>query len=147
MGVTAAARSERISRMGTNRGGIDLGGTKIEAAVVDARNKVLGTSRRPTPSEGGPLDVVAELVGAMLEACRSAGVAPAELTGVGVGSPGVVDEATGTVASARNLPGWDGAFELGPTLAHQLGTTVRVGNDVQVATEAEFHLGAGRPYK
>src|SRR5947209_11679401 len=38
-------------------------------------------------------------------------------------------------------------IDLGPTVAHQLGTTVRVGNDVQVATEAEFHLGAGRPYQ
>jgi glucokinase len=83
----------------------------------------------------------------MVEACRQAGVAPGDLAGVGVGSPGVIDEATGTVSSARNLPGWAGAFALGPTLARELGTTVRVGNDVQVATDAEFHLGAGRPYQ
>jgi glucokinase len=82
----------------------------------------------------------------MTEACEAAGVAPGDLAGVGVGSPGVVDEATGTVTSARNLPGWAGAFGLGATLSSGLGTTVRVGNDVQVATEAEFHLGAGRPY-
>lgn len=126
--------------------GIDLGGTKIEAVVVDGRNQVLGSARRPTPSDGGPQDVAAELVTAVGDACLLAGLEPAALRGVGVGSPGVVDEETGSVSSARNLPGWNGKFELGATLAHDLGAPVAVGNDVQVATEAEFHLGAGKPY-
>ena len=72
---------------------------------------------------------------------------PGSLVGVGVGSPGMVNGDTGVVASARNLPGWDGGFELGSTLAKALGTQVMVGNDVQVATDAEFRLGAGAPYK
>jgi glucokinase len=129
------------------RGGIDLGGTKIEAVVVDARNRVLGSARRPTPTEGGPGNVAAAMVEAITEAVRTAGLEPSALKGVGVGSPGVVDEATGAVTSARNLPGWDGTFELGSTLSEKLGTQVFVGNDVQVATEGEFHLGAGREYK
>jgi glucokinase len=129
------------------RGGIDLGGTKIEAVVVDARNRVLGSARRPTPTEGGPGNVAAAMVEAITEASQAAGLEPSALKGVGVGSPGVVDEATGAVTSARNLPGWDGTFELGSTLSEKLGTQVFVGNDVQVATEAEFHLGAGREYK
>src|SRR5436309_1342920 len=58
--------------MATNRGGIDLGGTKIEAIVVDGRHNVLGSSRRPTPSTGGPPDVVSALAGAMGEACEAA---------------------------------------------------------------------------
>jgi glucokinase len=136
-----------MSAMGAKRGGIDLGGTKIEAIVVDADHNVLGASRHPTPSQGGPADVTAALAGAMNEACQAAGVGSSELAGVGIGSPGVIDEATGTVSSARNLPGWAGAFELGPTLGRELGTSVRVGNDVQVATDAEFYLGAGRPYR
>jgi glucokinase len=64
-----------------------------------------------------------------------------------VGSPGEVDEQVGTVTGARNLPGWEGSFPLGDALTEALGTTVVVGNDVQVATDAEFALGAGRPYK
>jgi glucokinase len=129
------------------RGGIDLGGTKIEAVIVDARNNVLGSARRPTPTEGGPEDVAAQLVAAMREACQAATLEPAELRGVGVGSPGVVDEDSGAVSSARNLPGWDGTFELGATLTRELETEVFVGNDVDVATDAEYRLGAGRPYK
>ncbi len=129
------------------RGGIDLGGTKIEAIVVDAGHKVLGSSRHPTPSSGGPEAVAAELVAAMREACKAAGVETSALQGVGVGSPGVVDEASGTVSTARNLPDWEGSFELGPALSRELGTTAALGNDVQVATDAEFELGAGKPYQ
>src|SRR5581483_5388956 len=129
------------------RGGIDLGGTKIEAIVVDADHKVLGSSRHPTPSSGGPEAVAAELVAAMREACQAAGVETSSLQGVGVGSPGVVDESTGTVSTARNLPDWEGSFELGPALERELGTTATLGNDVQVATDAEFELGAGKPYQ
>jgi glucokinase len=128
------------------RGGIDLGGTKIEAIVVDDGNTVLGSSRHPTPASGGPSAVAAEMVSAMKTACQAAGVESNQLLGVGVGSPGVIDDATGAVSSARNLPDWDGSFELGETLHRALGTPVFIGNDVQVATDAEFALGAGRPY-
>ena len=129
------------------RGGIDLGGTKIEAIVVDAGHTVLGSSRHPTPSSGGPEAVAAELVAAMRAACQAAGVETSALQGVGVGSPGVIDEATGTVSTARNLPDWEGSFELGPALSRELGTSATLGNDVQVATDAEFELGAGKPYQ
>jgi glucokinase len=135
------------SRTTTARGGIDLGGTKIEAIVVDPRNNVLGSSRRPTPTKGGPKDVAKQMIDAMGEACDAAGLEPNSLRGVGVGSPGVIDDETGAVSTARNLPGWNGSFELGDTLSGELGTQVFIGNDVQVATDAEFQLGAGKPYK
>ena len=147
MAATTTARRATEPRTTTARGGIDLGGTKIEAIVVDARNNVLGASRRPTPTEGGPDDVARQMIEAMKDACQAAGLAPSDLSGVGVGSPGVVDDATGTVSTARNLPGWDGSFELGKALSGTFGTQVFLGNDVQVATDAEFRLGAGKPYK
>ncbi len=52
----------------TLRGGIDLGGTKIEAIVVDDAHEIRGQSRRLTPTDGGPADVVTELAAAMREA-------------------------------------------------------------------------------
>jgi glucokinase len=129
------------------RGGLDLGGTKIEGIVVDRRHKVLGAARRPTPTSGGPADVTAELARAVVEACAQARIEPSALSGVGIGSPGSVDPKSGAVANARNLPGWQDSFPLAEALGSKLGTTVRVGNDVQVATDAEFRLGAGKPYR
>lgn len=131
-------------RRSTKRGGIDLGGTKIQAIVVDADSEVLGQSRHPTPHGGGP-GAVADAIGAALrEAADGAGVEPSALRGVGVGSPGEVDGASGTVANARNLPAWTDSYPLGAKLAEALGTRVAVGNDVSVATAAEYELGAGR---
>ena len=128
------------------RGGIDLGGTKIQAAIVSPGGDVSGEARRQTPTEGGPADVAAEMAKALVEAAEAAGVQTDSLAGIGVGSPGDTNEKTGDVAEARNLPGWEGSFPLGPTLAEALGTQVRIGNDVDVATEAEFKLGSGKPY-
>jgi glucokinase len=128
-------------------GGLDLGGTKVQAVVVDAANDVLGSARQPTPTQGGPEDVAAVLADTLRAAARAAGVQPADLRGVGVGSPGAVDAATGTVSGAGNLPGWTGSYALGPALASALGVPVHLGNDVQVATQAEFDLGAGRPFQ
>src|ERR1700748_2981693 len=98
------------------RGGIDLGGTKIEAVVVDGGGKVVSQSRHPTPTEGGPSAVADEMAAAMSSAAEQAGVKPEQLGGVGVGSPGDIDSRRGTVAHARNLPDWEAPFALGATL-------------------------------
>jgi glucokinase len=127
------------------RGGIDLGGTKIQTVVVDSKHQVLGEARGETPLEGGPQDVADAMVVTMREAAEAAGVETAAMAGVGVGSPGAVGE-DGSVSEARNLPGWEGTFRLAQTLSGELETPVRVGNDVQVATDAEFAIGVGQPY-
>jgi glucokinase len=128
-------------------GGIDLGGTKIQAVVVDEDNSVLGSARRPTPTTGGPKDVAKEIVAALRDAATAAELEPAALQGIGVGSPGTIEG--GDVTRAGNLPGWEGTFALAAALKSGLrvsGIPIKIGNDVQVATDAEFKLGAGRPY-
>jgi glucokinase len=140
--MAAPKRSKAVPR-----GGIDLGGTKIQAAIVTPEGEVTGDARRPTPTEGGPEGVAAQMAEALTEAADAAGVKTDSLAGVGVGSPGDVDETTGVVSEARNLPGWEGSFELGKWLSDALGAPVRLGNDVDVATNAEFELGAGKSYR
>src|SRR5439155_1579992 len=121
-----------------------LGGTKIQAVVIDESDSVAGQARRSTPRDGGPADVADAIAEALEEAAKAAGGTPAALTGIGVGSPGTVNEATGTVANARNLRNWTNPFPLGETLASRFGVPVRVGNDVGTAVEGEAVLGAGR---
>ncbi len=126
------------------RGGIDLGGTKIEAIVIDSDHEVLGQSRRPTPQDNGADGVAAAMANAMSEAAEAAGVKTNALTGVGVGSPGQVASDSGVVSNAKNLPDWNGSFPLGARLADALGPRVKIGNDVSVAVAGEYELGAGR---
>src|SRR3954471_1022558 len=132
----------------SGRGGIDLGGTKIQAVILNGRGAVAGEARRQTPLEGGPPAITAEMAGALEDAAAAAGVSVGGLSSVGVGSPGVIDTRRGTVASARNLSDWIEPFPLARELSKAVGgAPVTLGNDVSVATEAEFKLGAGKPYK
>src|ERR671914_687935 len=128
-------------------GGIDLGGTKIQAVVTDDVHEVLGSARHPTPTTGGPADVALAMIGALREAADEAGVAPGGLSAIGVGSPGAVDDEAGTVTSARNLPDWEGTYPLAEKLEAAFAAPVGLSNDVNVATMAEFELGAGTPYR
>lgn len=129
------------------RGGIDLGGTKIQTVVVNRHDEVLGEARTQTPRSGGPPAIAAAMAGALHEAAEAAGYETDSLVGVGVGSPGDVDEGAGTVASAKNLDGWEKSFPLADELSAALGTRVAIGNDVQVATRAEADLGAGKDFE
>ena len=120
------------------RVGVDLGGTKI-FAVATAGGRIVGELKAKTPVMGGPVvvvdaivEVVRGLVGDTVPEC------------VGVGAPGAVDYATGTVQRAPNLKGWWDPFPLGPALSEALGgARVLVDNDVNVGTVAEHRLGAG----
>src|SRR6476620_10866111 len=107
-------------------GGIDLGGTKIQAAIVDeaADHEVLGAKRDQTPLKGGPKAIAARMAGVLKEAAGEAGVDVAQLAGVGVGSPGKVDDTKGTVAGAMNLSDWAGSFNLRKALEKELGAPV-----------------------
>jgi glucokinase len=129
------------------RGGIDLGGTKIQAVIVSLDDQVVGQARLPTPRLAGPPGVAIAMAEALRLAADVAGIESTALTGVGIGCPGAVDEATGDVARSPNIEGWEASFPLGATVAEALGTRVVVGNDVDVATEAEFVLGAAKPYR
>lgn len=132
-----------VTRM---KGGLDLGGTKIQAVVTDGEEKVLGQARRETPQRGGPEVVVIELAEALRSALGDAGVESMGLSGVGVGAPGSIEVETGTVLQVPNIEGWDSPFPLGPALAEELGRPVIIGNDVNAAVEAERRFGAGRGF-
>ena len=137
-------------------GGIDLGGTKIEAIVTDTSYRVLGNARHPTPTTGGPADVANAMAAAVTEAAKAAGLEPAQLLGVGVGSPGSVDSQAGTVARAENLPGWYASFPLAAALASALGTKVNIptlegDRQIEIPAGAQFGTritvpGAGVPH-
>lgn len=126
-------------------GGIDLGGTKILAGVVDAENRILGRGKRSTPARDGAPAILAAILDAFGEAMATAGIEPGQLAGVGIGSPGPLDIDTGTILFSPNLNVRN--FALGPEVAAALGCPTLVQNDVRVGGYGEFRLGAGRGYR
>src|SRR5262245_41015483 len=127
--------------------GVDLGGTKIQTVVL-RNKKVVGSSRVPTPQTGIADDVIEAIVGTIRTSLDGASAPVAELGGIGVGTPGEIDEDAGAVMLAANVPGFTERVELGPIVSEKLGgVSVKVDNDVRVGVLGSFHRGAGRQYK
>ena len=122
--------------------GIDLGGTKILAAVYDSRNKVLAREKKTTRPELGPNGVLTRTAECVNEALAAAAVSHPSVAGIGVGVPGIVDTRNGVVRVAPNLHWKNLAF--GKLLSKRLHIPVTVVNDVQAGTIAVHQLGAGR---
>jgi glucokinase len=119
--------------------GIDLGGTKLLAAAVDAEGRVVESVRSATEPERGfdsVMDAVAEAVRDGL------GNGAREAIAIGVGVAGQVDGKLGTVRYAPNLRWRD--VPLGPALESRLGLPVVLTNDVRAAAYGEWHHGAGQ---
>ncbi|MEA3336080.1 MAG: ROK family protein [Chloroflexota bacterium] len=123
--------------------GLDLGGTKILAAVVDSDGKIVGEAKKRTQASLGPDKVIDRIVETASEAITDSEVRPKDMLAAGIGAPAPVDVQTGTVFAPPNLPGWD-VVPLGDLLEKGLGIPVIVDNDVNLGTFGEHELGAGR---
>ena len=119
--------------------GVDLGGTKVETALVNEAGQVLSSHRRLTHPEQEPDTVIADIV-TCVENCLSEAGRTAQ--GMGIGVAGQVDSASGMVRFAPNL-GWRD-IGLGVRLQQTLGMPVVVSNDVRAATYGEWRHGAGQ---
>lgn len=115
--------------------GIDIGGTKTDAVVLDDVGAVAYSVRMPTRL--GSAAVVETVVAAVGELSEKSGVRASEFDSIGVGIPGTVDAEHGVVSHALNL----GVSELrlGDLLAGRFGAPVRVENDVNAAAIGAFH--------
>src|SRR6266508_4040133 len=127
--------------------GIDLGGTKVQGVIVDEAGTLLGSAVASTPGDGGPASVVDQVAAVVRAAAANAGIGVDDLDGVGMGSAGTVSPAAGVVLEAGNLSGFDRPVPLARLVAGAVALDppmVRLENDVNVATLAEYRTGAGR---
>jgi len=115
--------------------GIDVGGTKIAAGVIDRDGKILRRIERPTPTESQDelLDAFDEVVSALLDDGVGA---------VGFGLPSTIDQRAGRVIGSVNVPLED--FDFRARMADRLSVPIALDNDGNVAAIAEWKIGAGR---
>ncbi|MCX4398419.1 ROK family protein [Streptomyces sp. NBC_01767] len=122
---------------------LDIGGTKIAAALVDGGGSLLVRAQRPTPAREGAETVM----GAVTEVLAELSGSPlwGRATAVGIGSAGPVDASAGTV-SPVNVPGWRD-FPLVERVGKAVGgLPVELVGDGVAMTAAEHWLGAARGY-
>lgn len=125
--------------------GIDLGGTNIKVGVVDDLGQTLSYHTTKTLVEQGPEAGAKRIADAAHEAIRLAGLKPADIARVGLGSPGTMDIPGGRLLQPANFPGWY-YFPLRDKVAENAGLPVTFANDATAAAYGEFWIGTGKDY-
>ena len=123
--------------------GVDMGGTTIKAGVVSADGTIRYSNKFPTCAGEGPAKVIQQIRAAVQDAIQHTD--GARVTGIGIGSPGVVDD-DGVVKAPPNFVDWD-EVPLRSELAKLFpSVTIAVENDANAAAIAESRFGAGVQY-
>jgi glucokinase len=122
--------------------GIDLGGTRIRAARLDADLRIQQRIETLTLDEEGQAAVIERIV------AQAQAVWPrdARVAGVGVSAPGPVDTNAGLLTTPPNLKGWHNV-PLARLLQERLGAPTFLGNDANLAALAEYSQGAAKGYR
>jgi glucokinase len=122
--------------------GVDVGGTKVAAGLVDASGRILSQVRVPMISHSS-----AEAgLKAVLNALDQVTTGSSGLAGIGICSPGPLDPFTGVILNPPNLPCWRD-FPLAEAVQKVYPVKVKVDNDANAAALAEARWGAARGYK
>lgn len=122
--------------------GFDLGGTKMLACVLNEKFKVIASAKKSTNGTDGAAKGVKKIIGAIKDAIEAAGYDKTGILGIGIGCPGLVNPAKGTLLEAPNL-GWRNV-NLRRALNEAFKCPVAVLNDVDAGTYGEFAMGAGK---
>lgn len=122
---------------------IDLGGTKILAAIVDAAGKILYRDQSPTPATQGVNAVVSGMVQSARYVIAQANLTAADLAAIGIGAAGPSNPETGILFTSPNLPGWKDV-PLRDMITCELGRPTFLINDAKAAALGELYYGAAR---
>ena len=125
--------------MGLCAVGVDLGGTKIAAALVNEQGRILKSARLSTNVEGGASAVVVQITELV---SQLAGTAGSSVVGIGMGVAGQIEAGSGVVRFAPNLDWHD--VPLKSQLSAACNLPVVITNDVRAITWGEWLYGAGK---
>jgi glucokinase len=126
--------------------GADLGGTNIKVGVVDDLGRSLAWLSVPTVVPDGPEAGARKIGDAILAAISQAGLQPADITRVGLGSPGPMDIGLGTLLESPNLVGWE-HFPIVEHVERRCGLPITFANDASAAAYGEYWIGGGREFR
>jgi glucokinase len=126
--------------------GIDIGGTKVAAGLVDAGGVILIQTRAPMIANGTAEAGFGSVVSAVNAVFAARPDARSSLAGIGICSPGPLDPRAGVVINPPNVPCWRN-FPLAAEVQRVFGVRARIDNDANAAALAEAIWGAGVGYR
>lgn len=132
--------------MGDYAIGIDVGGTKIAAGLVDRNGQILHRFTTRAHSEKEPALVIDAIEQACRAILKAGAIEPAQIEAVGLGFPGNTNGPAGIVLVSSNLPAWD-HFPLRDEVSQRIGLPVVLDNDTNLGAVGEHRYGAGRGSK
>lgn len=121
--------------------GVDIGGMSVKVGVVDKHGKILKKDKVVTDVAGGPHKIISD-IGHLIQSLVD--IHDRDFLGVGIGCPGAINSARGTVDRAFNL-NWHNVA-LVDELARMINRHIKVSNDANVAALGEAMFGVGRTY-
>lgn len=119
--------------------GLDIGGTKIQGAVIDEKGEILKTYRLETCAREGK-DKVLDNISKIIDFLKTD-----DIKAVGVGTPGFIDSENGIVTFAGNIDGWTG-LNLKKEIEKRSSLPVFIENDANIALVCEKWLGSGKGF-
>ncbi|GED29274.1 ROK family protein [Brevibacillus centrosporus] len=122
--------------------GLDLGGTKILAGLIDGRGQIVSQKQLPTSSDDGEQAVINRVLAAIEAVMADASVEGNQVRGVGIASAGVIDSAKNEVIFASNL-GWRNV-PIGQLIQERFDLPAYLMNDANASAVAEWMWGAGK---
>jgi len=126
--------------------GVDVGGTKVAAGLVNHRGEILNHTRVPMNAHGTAADGFAAVCAAIDEVLKTLPKLEGADRRIGICAPGPLDPHTGTVLNPPNVPCWRN-FPLAAGISKRYGATVKIDKDANAAVLAEGLWGAGRGYR
>ncbi len=125
--------------------GIDLGGTFIKGGIVSGEGDIIVKDKLPTESEKGAITVIGNMISLCHSLLTQADMTTADVEGVGMGVPGIIDSEAGVVIYANNL-GFENLSVCTP-ISEQLHLPIKLTNDANAAALGEARFGAGKNRK
>ena len=122
--------------------GIDLGGTNVRCAVVDAQGHILHRVEQRTEADRGPDRVISAIAEQVAETIAAAGLDRTDVVGIGLGAPGPLSQRQGLIYNSVHLPGWNNV-QIRAELARRTGLDTLLENDANAAAFGEYWAGAG----
>jgi len=149
MQMTAGTLQSNQAAMASEEGlviGVDIGGTKVAAGLVNSRGEIRRQTKAPMSTHGSAQAGLEAVLNAIGYVVGGDSAIKQSLRGIGICSPGPLDPRTGVVINPPNLPCWRN-FPLADEVSRVYNVPVKVDNDANAAALAESLWGAGRGYR
>ena len=122
--------------------GVDIGGTGIKVGAVSPEGKLLHMDSAPTQAALGYEVLAADIASLINKVMADNGISLDEISYIGFGSPGILDNEKGTVTDNSNIH-WEN-YPIRDKIQKQINKPIYMGNDANVAAWAEYISGCGK---